>query len=275
MTSRPLFISVAESIVIFGPIVHTGWVRASFTLAFASSLRVQPRNGPPEPVMITRLRSSRRSPRRACASAACSESTGSSRSGSPLIRSMTSSPPTTRDSLFASASVLPLCSAARVGAEARGADQGVQHHVGLDRRARPSTADSGPTRSSTPLMAPSFTLRSLAASSSAMATIGRQELADLAGQQVLVRAGGRERRHRNRSGFRRTTSSAWVPIDPVEPRMAMRPHGSKGTPSPRKTLGPLEEDRGGTAGTRPGPRTAGSRSGRGRRRDPAARCSCP
>ena len=81
ITSRPLFIRVAESIVIFGPICQTGCASASFTDAFASSACVHPRNGPPEPVSTTRLTSPRRSPRRHWASAACSESTGTSRSG--------------------------------------------------------------------------------------------------------------------------------------------------------------------------------------------------
>src|SRR6266511_2664866 len=98
---------VAESMVIFGPICHVGWARASFTEALASSSRDHPLNGPPEAVMTTRLRSSRRSPRRHWARAECSESTGTSRSGSPFTRSMISSPPTTRDSLLARASIFP------------------------------------------------------------------------------------------------------------------------------------------------------------------------
>ena len=44
---EPLFISVAESIVIFGPICQTGCASASFTEALASSAWVQPLNGPP------------------------------------------------------------------------------------------------------------------------------------------------------------------------------------------------------------------------------------
>src|SRR6266511_2912321 len=115
MTSRPLFMRVEESIVIFGPMDHVGWARASFTLALASSSRVHPRNGPPDPVMITRRRSSRRSPRMHWARAACSESTGINRSGSPLTRSVTSSPPTMSDSLLARARNLPDCRAAGLG----------------------------------------------------------------------------------------------------------------------------------------------------------------
>src|SRR3954447_8725090 len=47
MSSSPLFISVAESIVILPPIAHVGWRSASSTVTPASSARVRPRNGPP------------------------------------------------------------------------------------------------------------------------------------------------------------------------------------------------------------------------------------
>ena len=50
MTSRPLFISVAESTVILPPIAHVGCASASSTVTSSSSARVRPRNGPPEAV---------------------------------------------------------------------------------------------------------------------------------------------------------------------------------------------------------------------------------
>ena len=55
MTSRPLFISVAESIVIFPPISHVGWRSASSTVTDSSSARRAPaeraaRGGQDEPV---------------------------------------------------------------------------------------------------------------------------------------------------------------------------------------------------------------------------------
>ena len=42
MTSRPLFISVAESMVILPPIDHVGWLSASSTVTSASSARAAP-----------------------------------------------------------------------------------------------------------------------------------------------------------------------------------------------------------------------------------------
>ncbi len=211
--------SVAESIVILGPMVHTGCWSASLTDALESSPLVHPRNGPPEPVSTTRFRSSRRSPRRARAKAACSESTGSSRSGSPLIRSITSSPPTTRLSLLASASVLPLWSAASVGPRPAEPTRPFTTTSASDSRATVSVA-LGPMISSTPGSAPSFCLTSSAASSSAIATSGgRNSRTCPTNRSWLVPPADRPTTL-NRSALRRTTSSACVPMEPVEPRMA-------------------------------------------------------
>ena len=54
MTSRPLFISVEESTVIFGPILQVGWASASSTVTAASSAPARPRNGPPLAVSSSR-----------------------------------------------------------------------------------------------------------------------------------------------------------------------------------------------------------------------------
>ena len=55
MTSSPLFINVAQSTVIFGPMVQFGCRRASSRVFTAASSRFMPRNGPPEQVNISRL----------------------------------------------------------------------------------------------------------------------------------------------------------------------------------------------------------------------------
>ncbi len=62
MISRALFINVAESTVIFGPIAQVGWARASATVTWASCSGENVRNGPPLAVSTTR-RTSSRSPR--------------------------------------------------------------------------------------------------------------------------------------------------------------------------------------------------------------------
>ena len=50
ISSRPLFASVAESIVIFGPMRQVGCASASSGVTPSSSARERPRNGPPEAV---------------------------------------------------------------------------------------------------------------------------------------------------------------------------------------------------------------------------------
>ena len=56
MTSRPLFIIVAESTVILAPMDQLGWRRASSRVTAESSSRVLPKKGPPEAVRISLLR---------------------------------------------------------------------------------------------------------------------------------------------------------------------------------------------------------------------------
>ena len=77
MTSRPLFIKVAESIVTFGPIDQLGCLSAASSVALRISSFDQVRNGPPEAVMMTLVTSSRRPAVIAWNSALCSQSTGS------------------------------------------------------------------------------------------------------------------------------------------------------------------------------------------------------
>ena len=54
MTSSPLFIIVAESIVIFGPIFQVGWARASSIVIASNVSRGRVRNGPPDAVRTSR-----------------------------------------------------------------------------------------------------------------------------------------------------------------------------------------------------------------------------
>jgi hypothetical protein len=54
MISSPLFIIVAESIVIFGPIFHVGCASASWIVIAPKVERSRVRNGPPDPVRTSR-----------------------------------------------------------------------------------------------------------------------------------------------------------------------------------------------------------------------------
>ena len=79
MTSRPLFISVAESTVIFGPIDQVGWRSASAGVTARRRSAGQPRKGPPEAVRTRRATSAGGRPSRHWWTALCSLSTGKDR----------------------------------------------------------------------------------------------------------------------------------------------------------------------------------------------------
>ncbi len=113
--SNPLFIIVAESMVIFAPIVHCGCLRASFRVANAIFSLGQVLNGPPEAVrcIFTGLLSV--APSKHWNMAECSESTGRIGALYCFASSVTTLPPATNVSLFASAIILPALIADTVG----------------------------------------------------------------------------------------------------------------------------------------------------------------
>ena len=115
MTSKPLFMRVAESIVMRPPILQVGWSRACSAVTDSSSSAARPRKGPPEAVRMPATTRSRGTPSRSWNIAECSESTGTRAAPVRARAALTSSPPTTRLSLLASATGRPRSSAARVG----------------------------------------------------------------------------------------------------------------------------------------------------------------
>ena len=115
MSSRPLFINVAESMVTLGPIDQFGCLSAWAGVAARIASIDQVRNGPPEAVSTSRTTSSRRPAPNAWNSALCSESTGSTLVPFCAARRMNNAPAQTRHSLLASATVPPRSTAASVG----------------------------------------------------------------------------------------------------------------------------------------------------------------
>ena len=77
MSSSPLFIMVAESMLILAPMDHTGWRSAASGVARAISSVEARRNGPPDAVSTMRSTASRLPSAIAWKIALCSESTGS------------------------------------------------------------------------------------------------------------------------------------------------------------------------------------------------------
>ena len=154
---------------------------------------MRPRNGPPEAVSTSRRTSSGVPLRRHWASAECSESTGTIWPG--LARSSTSGPPMISDSLLARASVLPASSAASVA---------------------PS-----PTAPVMPLSTTSAGLDAASADASAPSPLNDgPNSATCASNSARLLPPAVRATTRNRSGLARTMSSAWVPIEPVEPSTA-------------------------------------------------------
>ncbi len=113
MTSRPLFIRVAESMVIFLPMSQVGCDRASPTVICCKFCLFK--NGPPEAVRINLFTSSFLPPRRHCFMAECSLSMGKTSAPVSFAFSISSSPAITSDSLLAMARVFPAATASRLG----------------------------------------------------------------------------------------------------------------------------------------------------------------
>lgn len=107
ITSNPLFINVAESIVIFRPIFQFGCLSASATVIEPNVSIGRVRNGPPDEVRISFSTSSFLPASRHCSSAECSESIGMIIAPVRSAVRLSNSPAATRDSLLARASVIP------------------------------------------------------------------------------------------------------------------------------------------------------------------------
>ena len=167
ITSRPLFISVEESTVIFGPMLHVGWARASSTVTSARSALVRPRNGPPLAVrtsLATRGGPASSRDRRHWWRAPCSLSTGTSSAPGVRRARCTTGPPAMRDSLLASARRLPASNVASVTRRPANPTTPLTHtSASAPRLAKPSV----PPRTSTP---PRRARASSTRASSAMAT---------------------------------------------------------------------------------------------------------
>ena len=223
--------------MILPPIAQVGWASACSTVTSRSSAALRPRNGPPEAVRISRSTVPGRSPASSWCSAECSESTGMI--GAPVASAscVTSSPPTTSDSLLASARSMPSPSVATVGTSP------AEPTIALSTRSQShsvisSTSPSAPastSRRSTPRRAraaasgSASAIRSHAVARCACSTSASQARPALSADDLeLLRTA------------RRITSSAWTPIEPVEPRMTTRraiardatPHGES-SPSRR------------------------------------------
>ena len=112
MISKPLFIMVAESMVMRWPITQVGCLSACAGVMCSNSAAGVERKGPPDAVSQICLTSEGLPPRRHWWTALCSESMGSSATLCLRAAARMSSPAATRHSLFARPIVLPAQTAA-------------------------------------------------------------------------------------------------------------------------------------------------------------------
>src|SRR5918992_3568579 len=211
ISSSPLFISVAESTVIFPPICQVGCASASSTVTESRSVR--PRNGPPLAVSTRRSTVPGRSPSSSWNRAECSESTGISWAPVASASAVTSSPPTTRLSLLASARSIPSPSAATVGpspAEPTRAFRTRSQSVSPITPPSPSGPLSTDACSPARAAAPGLARASLSTPKRPACSSSSSQLEPAARPAI------------SSSPLRSTTSSACVPIDPVDPTMRTR-----------------------------------------------------
>ena len=139
MSSRPLFISVAESTEILRPITQFGCAQACSGVHAASFSVGQSRNGPPDAVSSTRLTPFGGSPARVSDGrhwkiALCSLSTGSSVAPASRAALISSGPAITSDSLLAISRRLPALAAAKRRAQTSRADNGGHHVLSFRKR---------------------------------------------------------------------------------------------------------------------------------------------
>jgi hypothetical protein len=217
MSSSPLFMSVAESIVTFRPMAQRGCRRASSGVLAARSLSGVLRNGPPEAVRMTFRTCRRLSPARHWKTPLCSLSTGMMRAPERAASRMSSAPPTTMDSLLARATRRPARTASRVGPNP------LMPVMAETTISAPSARATSPAPSGPETIRgrrPPSRARSLAASRlSPTETSPGLYVSTWAARRRRLDPAARATT-RKRPSRRSTTSRAEVPIEPVEPSRA-------------------------------------------------------
>src|SRR6266568_9424963 len=218
ITSSPLFIRVAESMVILSPIDQFGWRSARAGLTSRSSAAGTSRSGPPEAVRRSRRTSARLWPTSDWWMALCSESTGRIVAPRSTARRTSSSPARTSDSLLARPIAFPASMAAAVERSPAPPEIAASTNWTSGWEAA-ATAPPSPGTTSTP--AGTRARRSRAAASSATATSRGRKRATCSASRATLRP-AESATTSKRSGKREMTSSACTPMEPVEPRMARR-----------------------------------------------------
>ena len=212
ISSSPLLISVAELSVTIGPMSHVGWANAAATVTSASSARAPPaeraaRCGEHEPVdLVGAGRRAGTGPARSARSRPA-RSARAPRPPSPARRPRPGTP------CWRARAWRPAASAARVGPRPTAPVMPLST-VSTGVVAVSSVAASGPASTSTP---GSSSRRARAASSAATATRRTWCARTCSASSATSPPPAASPATVKRSGWRAISSSACVPIEPVEP----------------------------------------------------------
>ena len=227
ITSRPLFIIVAESTEILRPIDQFGCAHASSGVTAPNCASGRSRNGPPEAVSRMRRTPRLRGIARVARGQALEDRVvlavdrhAASRRP-PAAARMNSAPPITSASLFASRMRLPARAAASVG-ESPAAPTIAASTVSTSPSEAAAARPSGPASTRVGKRSPARSTASAraASTSSSAAIVGRKRRHSAASFAALRCAASAATA--KRSGWRAMTSSAESPIEPVAPSSATR-----------------------------------------------------
>ncbi len=216
ITSRPLFIRVAESMLILAPIDQTGCLQRRLRRDGAPSRsRVAVRNGPPEAVSTIVSTAPRLPSASDWKMALCSESTGSRVApASATARSITS-PAQTSASLLASATAPPRRIAASVGGQAGGAGDRRHGPVGRQRRGLDHRGGAGGGAHAAAGQRLSQVPRS--AAGSLITASSAPSASACSASSAALRPATRARTRNRPGGAAASRSTVWVPTLPVLP----------------------------------------------------------
>ena len=219
ITSRPLFMRVDESTVIFGPIDQVGWARASSTVTSASSAaRAAPErpaaggeHHPAHPVRAVGVGAAAGTgaPRQ------CSLSTGTSSAPGASRAALHDRPPGDERLLVGQGQPPARRQGGQGDPEPGEADHPVDAHVGLGAQARQALGAGAH-------LEPAGTRRGQLGGLGLVgtATTSGRTLVAWSTSSVEVRPEAPRATTRYRSGSAATTSRVWVPMEPVDPASA-------------------------------------------------------
>ena len=257
ITSRPLFISVAESIVILPPIAQVGWRSAASTRDPASSARVRPRNGPPDAVSVEPLDRARRARRRSAGAARSARS----RPGSAARRSPRPAPSRARRRRRATPCWRARRRCPRSARRSSGPSP-AEPTIALSTRSAPDSATSRTSPSGPASTSPSVHASAArAAASGSLSAIRPHAVRARLRDERLVRALGRqpdelERLRRARDDVERLGADRAGRAEDQEPLHPAAQCGRGRDPKPRRAYRPAARSRGRRPGGRDEPAKA-------------------